>query len=374
MRFLSAIKENSARIQTSLSNVIKIVLILSLLNAFYFHLWHILFANAFLLFLMFVPYFMKKGVHIQLPKEFELAVLFFVVISFFMGEIRGFVIQAFFGLAIGLIGFTLMIILYSNSKTDISPWLIVLFAFSFSVTIGFGIELIKYHLKLFLDYKFSVADYSYAMNGLTWVCGGAFLSAIAGYGYMKKYRITKLRFIRKFVDRFKHKNPNFFLERSDSPEDVLELIKKGEGEKTEFKSTLRTNLHTNELDKKIENSAIKTITAFLNSGGGTLLVGVSDIGEISGIEKDNFESNDKFSLHFTNLLKQKIGHEYFSFLDFKLILIEGKNILKVDCLKSNKPVFMRTSEGEKFYVRTGPASVELNGSKILEYIKNNFEK
>ena len=66
----------------------------------------------------------------------------------------------------------------------------------------------------------------------------------------------------------------------------MRLIKRGENEKIEFKSTLRINLHTKEQDKKVENSVLKTIVAFLNSEGGTLLIGVSDCGEIIGIEKD----------------------------------------------------------------------------------------
>ena len=39
----------------------------------------------------------------------------------------------------------------------------------------------------------------------------------------------------------------------------------------------------------IEHAVLKTITAFLNTDGGALLVGVSDDGIISGIEKDGFQ-------------------------------------------------------------------------------------
>lgn len=374
MGFFTTIKENSAKVQTSLSTLIKLILIFSIINAVYFHLWHILFANIFLLFLMFLPYLMKKSVQIFLPREFELIVLIFVVLSFFMGEIRGFIIQAFFGLAVGLIGFALMLILYSNSKMKTNYPLIILFAFSFSMAFGAGLELIKYHMKSLMGYEFGILDYTYTMQGLSWVAVGAFISSIMGYIYMKERKIVRLKVVKKLVKKFKKTNPNFFIKRTDSPEDLLESIKNGEDDKLEFKSTLRTNLYTNEIDKKIEHSVLKTIAAFLNSEGGRLLIGVSDDGEILGIEKDRFENNDKFNLHFTNILKQQIGNEYLPFLDFKLILIENKNILKVECLKSERPVFLKTSEGEKFYIRVGPASVKITGSKIIEYIKNNFKR
>ena len=176
------------------------------------------------------------------------------------------------------------------------------------------------------------------------------------------------------VQTFKTKNPNLFIEKTDSPEEILKLIKKGETEKIEFKSTLRTNLHIQQYDKNIEYSILKTISAFLNTEGGILLIGVSDIGEINGIEKDKFPSNDKFNLHFTNLIKEYIGNENLPYLNFELILIEGKNIMKVNCLKSNKPVFLKFNKIEDFYVRVGSSTVQITGSKLVEYINNNFGK
>lgn len=59
---------------------------------------------------------------------------------------------------------------------------------------------------------------------------------------------------------------------------VEELIHRGESERLEFKSTLRWNLHTDSKDKRIEHAVLKTIAAFLNTQGGTLLIGVEDDG------------------------------------------------------------------------------------------------
>jgi len=368
---LNLIKKNSAKIQASISTIVKIVLVLSLFYATYFHLWHILTANFFLLLLLFMPYFLKKRYQVHIPKEFEYILIIFIISTFFMGSIRGIIIQTFFGISVGFIGFTAMLILFSNSKFKNNYFLIVIFTFSFSVTFGLFAEMAKYYLKLFLEIGNVLEDYPYTMMNLTLVSFGALFSSIIGYLYMKGYRPKILKIL---VGKFKTENPNFFISKADSPEEILNLIKKGESEKLEFKSTLRTNLHTGEFDKKIELAVLKTIVAFLNSEGGILLVGVSDKGEISGLENDKFENNDKFNRHFTNMIKEKIGNEYIPFLNFEIIPIKGKNVLKVECKKSDKPVFLKDSSGsEEFYIRLGASSNQISGIKLIEYIKHNFK-
>ncbi|MBL7053569.1 MAG: ATP-binding protein [Candidatus Portnoybacteria bacterium] len=362
------IEKTTAKIRTPLSYLVRIALITIIAYSVYFHLWRILFINILLLVIILIPTILKRY-KIEIPAEIEFILLLFVILSFFLGELRGLIIQIFFGLAIGFVGFALMLILYKNSGIKPNYLLILLFAISFSLALGTVSEIVKFYLKLYFDYNLVVGDYKYAIVSLTLVLAGALIASITGYTYMKGH---KMKLISKFVQRFKKKNPNLFVERTDSPEEVLELIKKGENERLEFKSTLRTNLHTGDFDKRIEQSVLKTITAFLNSGGGTLLIGVSDTGLIFGIERDHFQSNDKFNLHFTNLIKDHIGNEFLPYMNFELVLIEEKNILKVNCKKSEKPVFLKSHKLEEFYIRIGAATVQIFGSKLIDYIRNNF--
>ena len=368
-RFFDLLKRNSGKIQTSISTVLKVVIIFSMFYATYFHLWHILFADFFLLFLLFMPIVLKKSYEVHIPREFELIIFMFVIISFFLGDVRGLVIQMFFGIATGFIGFAIMLILFSNSKLKTNYLLIILFSFSLSVAFGLFAEMAKYYLKVYLGYSISEADYSYAIRSLSFVAVGALFSSTLGYLYMKGYR---LQIMKDMVRRFKSRNPKLFIEKTDSPEEVLKFIKKGENEKLEFKSTLRTNLYTGEHDKKIENSALKTMVAFMNSDGGTLLIGVSDKGEILGIEKDSFENNDKFNRHFTNLIKERIGNEFLPYMNFEMILSEGKTIFRINCIKSDRPVFLKYDTNEEFYIRVGASSLQIIGSKLIDYIKNKF--
>ena len=60
-----------------------------------------------------------------------------------------------------------------------------------------------------------------------------------------------------------------------------------------FKSSLRVNLHTGNQDSRIEHDALKTLAAFLNTRGGTLVIGVDDKGIPLGLENDGFQTEDK---------------------------------------------------------------------------------
>jgi len=81
------------------------------------------------------------------------------------------------------------------------------------------------------------------------------------------------------------------------------LVEQGENTTIEFKSTLRVNLHTGQNDAKMELAILKTIAAFLNVNGGTLVIGVTDDGNPVGIGADKFANEDKMYLHLVNLIK-----------------------------------------------------------------------
>jgi len=154
--------------------------------------------------------------------------------------------------------------------------------------------------------------------------------------------------------------------------EVEELIDKGESDQVEFKSTLRWNLHAKRIDKGVEHSALKTIVAFLNKEGGTLLVGIGDDGNVLGIEPDRFPNEDKYLLHFSNLVNDKIGKQHSDYIRWGLREIQDKFILRVDCAPSPNPVFLKAKDGEEFYIRTGPSSVQLSAREVLEYSKKHF--
>jgi len=151
-----------------------------------------------------------------------------------------------------------------------------------------------------------------------------------------------------------------------------DIILQGESKYVEFKSTLRFNLKANKMDANIELASLKTVGAFLNTSGGTLLIGVTDDGVIEGLEKDRFTNDDKLLLHFTNLLRDKIGQQTLGFVHFEIVEINSKKILRVDISRSNTPVFVTHQNNEYFFVRSGPSTLSLKLSEFHKYNQKHF--
>ena len=159
----------------------------------------------------------------------------------------------------------------------------------------------------------------------------------------------------------------------EKPTTIEQMVFQGEGIFTEFKSTLRVNLHTGERDKVMEHAVMKTINGFLNSKeGGTLVIGVADNGDALGLSSDGFENEDKMDLHLGNLIKSQLGTTTMlnikpSFHDYK-----GERIFLVDCKPSKVPVYLKKGNDEEFYIRAGGSYAKLTPSQMMEYIKQRF--
>ncbi len=153
-----------------------------------------------------------------------------------------------------------------------------------------------------------------------------------------------------------------------------QLINQGEGSKVEFKSTVRTNLKSGKKGKEIELSWLKAVVAFLNSDGGSLLLGVEDNGRIMGLEVDTFENNDRCLLHIKNLINQHIGAEFSGFINITLLTSEDKEVVMVKVRRAGQPVFLRIGKNEEFYIRSGPSSVKLSPSQMISYVLQNGKR
>lgn len=154
--------------------------------------------------------------------------------------------------------------------------------------------------------------------------------------------------------------------------DLASLIAIGESDAIEFKSTLRTNLHTGQQDPRMEAAVLKTLAGFLNTKGGTLVIGVSDDGEPVGLQHDKFPNEDKMALHLVNIIKARLGIQAMTRLHIHFDDKEDTRVLVVRSSKASAPVFMKDGDVERFYIRTGPSSTELTASQTQEYIKQSF--
>lgn len=154
---------------------------------------------------------------------------------------------------------------------------------------------------------------------------------------------------------------------------IRSLIDEGENTMTEFKSTLRRNLHTGQNDPRMEHSVLKTVAGFLNSkGGGTLLIGVSDDGVALGVEADAFPNEDKMYLHLNNLIKDRIGAKHMLYIHPHFDEHDDKRVLVVACQPARSPVYVKEGSEERFFIRSAAATVELKGGQAQDFIAQRF--
>ncbi|MFN8052872.1 MAG: putative DNA binding domain-containing protein [Acidimicrobiales bacterium] len=142
----------------------------------------------------------------------------------------------------------------------------------------------------------------------------------------------------------------------------------------EYKATLRTHDTDGEIDKLLEVPVLKTIAAFLNSyDGGTLLIGVTDTGEVHGLDadyaslhKDGKDDADLFQLHLGQIVRKSMGEAAATNMTVQVHHVDGHDICRVHVRASGYPVdaaVTRVNKGQHetktaFYVRTGNGTHE----------------
>ena len=158
------------------------------------------------------------------------------------------------------------------------------------------------------------------------------------------------------------------------------IIAKGEGPKLEFKSTLRVDIKTNKAERFIEYSVLKTLAAFLNSQGGTLLIGVEDSKNILGLSNDfnSFSQADKldeFQKHFDNIIQKSIGDRFHHYMQFEFPKLDNKSICVITIKKkSSEPIYLKDVKGEeRFYIRRQASTIDLKLSESYKYIREHWK-
>ncbi|TLX76089.1 transporter substrate-binding domain-containing protein [Labilibacter sediminis] len=174
----------------------------------------------------------------------------------------------------------------------------------------------------------------------------------------------------------KQKKKNQRLVEFESNTDWQVILDKGENDLIEFKSSMRWDYRQEKPNKALEMVIVKTISAFLNTEGGMLFIGVDDDGNTLGLEPDynsySKKSRDGFLLGLTNLINQHLGKRIHQFLNINIISINEKDVCIVNIDKGDKPVFIGKSDKEEFYIRTSASSQPLSMREAYEYIQSHW--
>jgi hypothetical protein len=161
-------------------------------------------------------------------------------------------------------------------------------------------------------------------------------------------------------------------------ETIQELILAGESDSVEFKSTLRYDLRTKEVNKKLEYVIAKTLAAFMNSEGGHLFIGIDDNQNALSLDDDietlSNKSIDGFELQLIEVIKKYIGSEFSSHIKITFPTYDDTKICYVKIAKSSKLIFTKHEGGEDFFVRTGCSSQPLGREAQSAYEKEHWNK
>jgi len=156
---------------------------------------------------------------------------------------------------------------------------------------------------------------------------------------------------------------------------IAELIELGESLTLEFKTTLQWDVIQNCKNKGLHNSVLKTISAFLNTAGGTLIIGVEDDGTIYGLENDFKLVNnslDKFQQLMAALISEYIGPEYSHLIKIRYGDMNGDQICIIDVQRSPEPVYQNYKNKKVFYARVGNTTRELDSEQTVNFINMNW--
>ena len=181
---------------------------------------------------------------------------------------------------------------------------------------------------------------------------------------------------------------NEFLNKLDNTEvteggsDLMDVIRAGENSEVEFKTTMRYDMRENMVNKKLEEVLLKTIAAFSNGSGGTLIMGVDDDMNIIGLDNDyrtlKNGTKDEFEVHLRNLINHAYGVPFATkniTVDFPIL--EDIEICTVEIKAGIEPLYTEVTDKNgnrniKFYVRSGNSSHEVPVDEIASYINQRF--
>lgn len=172
--------------------------------------------------------------------------------------------------------------------------------------------------------------------------------------------------------------------------DISGLIAAGESEKVEFKSSLHhpygppppgSRLQPAQIRKELNKAVTKTIAAFLNSAGGTLLIGVDDAGTVLGIDSDfpyckkGKQDADGWLLSLRVVIDNALGADIWNTIRVSLVTCGGKIVAVTRCpARDTQTWHAEDGKSEAFYIRAGNATEKLEGRALLRYVTEHWPR
>jgi type I restriction enzyme R subunit len=156
-----------------------------------------------------------------------------------------------------------------------------------------------------------------------------------------------------------------------------EIIDNDEDFAVEIKSTARWDLRENQPNKAMEDAVLKTVAGFLNTGGGTLLIGVGPDSTVVGLDNDYQRvkppNGDGFVNWLTTHLTNGLGHAAVMRTRSRISVHDNHDVCRIDVAPSSRPVWASTSKQDRvFFVRMNNSTRPLPEDEVVAYTADRW--
>jgi len=164
---------------------------------------------------------------------------------------------------------------------------------------------------------------------------------------------------------------NFAIGLSLFEDDDLLVLLEEESQTVEWKETIPDRKRARNEDDSLMVGILKTVTGFLNTDGGVLLLGVAEVderSEVRGIvlKERGYEDEDDADRLLVDKMSRRIGEAVTNFLRLEWITYMDCRLLLIRCDKSPSDLSWYLDD-EKFFVRQSKKTKPLGRRAEREY-------
>jgi hypothetical protein len=161
------------------------------------------------------------------------------------------------------------------------------------------------------------------------------------------------------------------------PEEII-LLTNNENATLEFKPSARWDHYQNRNNPDLQKGIVKAVAAFLNTEGGTLLIGVADNAKVLGLKQDfatlQKPKSDDYQMFLHSIIFDNLGHDLRPCIEISILRLNSKEVCRIAIRKSPRPVYVNDGQNQIFYARFGNSSKNLPLKAAVEYCNSRWQK
>jgi hypothetical protein len=157
-------------------------------------------------------------------------------------------------------------------------------------------------------------------------------------------------------------------------EEIEQLLRRGESQRTEWKASLSWNRELERSDTAVTFQVMRAIASLCNSDGGWLLLGIDDDGNPVGLDP-HLAQWDDFQQHLANVIIRDFGPTFWDeHLEVACVELRGFMVAVVRCHRSKRPVALRNTrlQRDQYFMRVGNTSRALDPTQVPQWMANRF--